>query len=596
MNNNDLVSVDVVLDQIPYSDISSGGYNAPTGMTLTFSGTTLYIAQGFVMANNRLYKLTEDYRKDVTTLFDVGAGSGAVPAEETFEDGNWYVFAVSNGLATDILVSKSLTPVFPFYSTSTDYSAAASAFNEGYRIGSFVVENGEITSVYPGKDMATAFLDKDYVYRDEFNAHTAAEEAALAAETEARIHDVNELTQAIETEIHNRTAADEAEVVNRNEAIAAAIEQEVADRTTAILNAVSEESAARIEKDDELEADIEGLEARVIADEADIADHESRIETLETTATEHGDAIDTINATIIANDAAAVHKAGEETVSGVKTFSAGLKTAEELSDNSSDTTVPNTAWVQGRVVDVHDTVTDYVDGQIAQVNGNIAEIDEHLDGVDLAISGLQAEDTSLSERINPTFNGVTYNATTGKLTFTRDSGVPAVVDLPMELLVDHGYYNSATKKIVLVLANGDEIEIDATDLVDVYIAGNGLTLQNTPNGAEFSVNTIDTSVVDTTVTQGSVKLIQSGAVYTAVSTAASDAATALLTATQQLQGEIDAITNPQSPSSIEARLANVEAALVTVNAAITAINNIIMQQNHHVIGFDTTESTPVEEE
>ena len=60
----------------------------------------------------------------------------------------------------------------------------------------------------------------------------------------------------------------------------------------------------------------------------------------------------------------------------------------------------------------------------------------------------------------------------------------------------------------------EHIYLAAKDLTDVYTAGNGLTLTN----GEFAINTADTAVVDTTVTENSTKLVQSGAVYTAIDT------------------------------------------------------------------------------
>ena len=68
--------------------------------------------------------------------------------------------------------------------------------------------------------------------------------------------------------------------------------------------------------------------------------------------------------------------------------------------------------------------------------------------------------------------------------------------------------------IELTIANNDgtKIYIPVKDLVDVYTAGNGLTL----SGNSFSVNTADTNTVDTTPTANSTKLVQSGGVHTAL--------------------------------------------------------------------------------
>lgn len=65
---------------------------------------------------------------------------------------------------------------------------------------------------------------------------------------------------------------------------------------------------------------------------------------------------------------------------------------------------------------------------------------------------------------------VSYDPSTGILEFTRSNGEKTNIDLPLELLIQSGSYNSGTKKIVLVLANGDSIEIDVADLISTYYA------------------------------------------------------------------------------------------------------------------------------
>lgn len=61
-------------------------------------------------------------------------------------------------------------------------------------------------------------------------------------------------------------------------------------------------------------------------------------------------------------------------------------------------------------------------------------------------------------------------------------------------------------------ATDEHLYINVKGLVDVYTAGNGLDLNN----GEFSVDTTDTTIVDTTPTENSTKFVQSGGVYTAL--------------------------------------------------------------------------------
>ena len=67
-----------------------------------------------------------------------------------------------------------------------------------------------------------------------------------------------------------------------------------------------------------------------------------------------------------------------------------------------------------------------------------------------------------------------YNGSTGELEVSlmyRDVVINTVkVDLPLELLISSGYYNSANKELVLVLANNETISIPVADLVDEYYA------------------------------------------------------------------------------------------------------------------------------
>ena len=83
------------------------------------------------------------------------------------------------------------------------------------------------------------------------------------------------------------------------------------------------------------------------------------------------------------------------------------------------------------------------------------------------------------------------------------------------LEVDDYYFDFIFKN------KSEHIYLAAKDLTDVYTAGNGLTLVD----GEFAINTADTTVVDTVVTENSVKLVQSGAVFTAVKAVADDLAT-----------------------------------------------------------------------
>ena len=74
------------------------------------------------------------------------------------------------------------------------------------------------------------------------------------------------------------------------------------------------------------------------------------------------------------------------------------------------------------------------------------------------------------EDIDGLLKDVSYTSATGELTFTREDDSEIVINLPLDLLVESGSYDSETQEIVLVLANEDEIRILVDDLVDEYYA------------------------------------------------------------------------------------------------------------------------------
>ena len=74
-------------------------------------------------------------------------------------------------------------------------------------------------------------------------------------------------------------------------------------------------------------------------------------------------------------------------------------------------------------------------------------------------------------------------------------------------------------------------------------------------------------------TANSKKLVQSGAVSTAVENS-------LATVRRELADAIAAIEDPTDPQSVESRIAKLE-------TAVTAMGNIILKAGHDVIGVET---------
>lgn len=92
-------------------------------------------------------------------------------------------------------------------------------------------------------------------------------------------------------------------------------------------------------------------------------------------------------------------------------------------------------------------------------------------------SNLQAaKDYTDNQNANDIKN-VSYNSTTGVLTFTKHDNTTITVDLPVEDIVDSGYYDNLSEDLVLVLASGQEIRIPASGLIDDYTGTTSATIQ-----------------------------------------------------------------------------------------------------------------------
>ena len=84
-------------------------------------------------------------------------------------------------------------------------------------------------------------------------------------------------------------------------------------------------------------------------------------------------------------------------------------------------------------------------------------------------------------QLNDLFKDVSYVSATGILTFTRFDNTTVTVDLPLELIIESGYYDAVNNDIVLVLANASEIKIPAGDLLTDLDAVN-VRYDNTDSG------------------------------------------------------------------------------------------------------------------
>lgn len=70
--------------------------------------------------------------------------------------------------------------------------------------------------------------------------------------------------------------------------------------------------------------------------------------------------------------------------------------------------------------------------------------------------------------MNKTFKEVTYDASTGVMSFKNLNNEVTNINLPLSLLISNASYDNDNKKIVLTLANNDSIDIPVLDLVSNY--------------------------------------------------------------------------------------------------------------------------------
>ena len=70
--------------------------------------------------------------------------------------------------------------------------------------------------------------------------------------------------------------------------------------------------------------------------------------------------------------------------------------------------------------------------------------------------------------MNKTFKEVTYDASTGVMSFKNLNNEVTNINLPLSLLISSASYDNDNKKIVLTLANNDTIDIPVLDLVSNY--------------------------------------------------------------------------------------------------------------------------------
>lgn len=158
----------------------------------------------------------------------------------------------------------------------------------------------------------------------------------------------------------------------------------------------------------------------------------------------------------IADGAVGTGQIGGGAVTNEKLASAAVSTGNIVDEAVTEGKLHDGAVTEGKIYDGAVSTNKVADGNVTEVK---------------MASGVKT-------KLNAAFKSVTYNGSTGVLTFTDNNDGTHTIDLPTELIVGDGSYYDDTvgsEAIVLVLANGDTIRIPLTTmLADIYTYVDGI--------------------------------------------------------------------------------------------------------------------------
>ncbi len=133
------------------------------------------------------------------------------------------------------------------------------------------------------------------------------------------------------------------------------------------------------------------------------------------------------------------------------------------------------------------------------------------------------DDSVLRQILDGSIKDVILDPSNGHIIFYKNDGTTCFIDTALELIIENGIYDKKTKKIVLTLANENVIEIPIGDLItDIYskseiheilsnyeiienevfetqkivTESNSLTLSDTEEGLNLSVNEIESNKLE----------------------------------------------------------------------------------------------------
>lgn len=235
---------------------------------------------------------------------------------------------------------------------------------------------------------------------------------------------------------------------------------------------------ASIESND---ADILSLQNKVATNEENISNLDAKID-LEVETINNN--ITSIEGAFNGDLSALVERVGNAEKDIIANETNITKNTQAIVDNKAATDIELAKKLNSsELVKTFDSEKEYTENQVYTVNAihelaetlttNITNTQNTLQN-DINTRATKTElETGIADKITkaeaaPFVKGIEYNGSTYTFTFTKYDNSTQTVELPLENLIERGYYDAETEEIVLVLSSGEDVRIPAASLVDDY--------------------------------------------------------------------------------------------------------------------------------
>lgn len=231
------------------------------------------------------------------------------------------------------------------------------------------------------------------------------------------------------------------------------IETSVNANDTAIkanANAIANNAANIVSNDN----DILALQNRATTNEANISKNTTAITNINTNITELDSRV-TANAASIKNHTNDITDLNDKIDTNIQKLTKDIEAIGAANQGSN-------ADIVTRLGKVETDVTNHT----TSINQNTTDIADLKPKVEKNINDIQ--DRLLESEASSFVKDVSYDTKTYTITFTKYNDSVQTVSLPLENLIERGYFDTNTEEIVLVLSTGEEVRIPAASLVDDY--------------------------------------------------------------------------------------------------------------------------------